>query len=533
MTGSDGRIYAVGGDNTSGNAIATVEAFNPSTNTWTAAASLPQALGPVAATKGTDGRIYATGGGAVYAYTPASNTWTTAGNLTVTRSGLAMTTGPDGRLYAMGGYTGAYPGPAAIDCDQVVGAAHPNTSGPSAAVDVLGPNVTLSASSSPAGAGITVSGSNFAASATVGIYWGTVATGTLLATGATNGSGTLGQTSVTIPAGAGPGTYAITFRDSLSQYPVTRSFTVFIPTPTPTPTWASNPPSWQTVTPLNAARWNAGAASAADGTMYVVGGAQSTLSPGVFLSSVEMYGPGAGAWTFISPLPTALFGVAAVVGPDGLLYAIGGSPNLSEITSAVETYNPQTHTWSAAPPYPVALAFDAAAVGTDGLIFVMGNADKSVYAYSPTSHTWVAKSPMPVALGNMGVVAGADGRIYAVGGYETNAVEAFTPAQNTWTTVASLPGPVPNSTSAAEGADGRVYASNGTNTYAYAPANNTWVAIGNLPSGHTDQSMVTGPGGRVYAIGGRNGGTPTSEVVAYGQPRLSRTRSRHRARPIR
>ena len=80
VTGADGRIYAIGGENASGR-LDTVEVYDPNTNKWTKAAPMPTARNHLAATLGPDNLIYAIGGvgGAniVEAYNPSTNKWTT------------------------------------------------------------------------------------------------------------------------------------------------------------------------------------------------------------------------------------------------------------------------------------------------------------------------------------------------------------------------------------------------------------------------------------------------------------------------
>src|SRR5438132_583553 len=109
-TGADGRIYAIGGANASGTALATVEAYNPATNTWATIASLNTARSGLAAAEGSDGRILAFGGkstsaltNVVEAFTPGSRRWTAAATLPTPRSMLAGAPGGDGRVYAIGG----------------------------------------------------------------------------------------------------------------------------------------------------------------------------------------------------------------------------------------------------------------------------------------------------------------------------------------------------------------------------------------------------------------------------------------------
>jgi kelch-like protein 18 len=60
-TGPDGRIYAIGGYDGSGD-VASVEAYDPNTDTWSFVASMNYARSAHAATTGLDGTIYSIGG---------------------------------------------------------------------------------------------------------------------------------------------------------------------------------------------------------------------------------------------------------------------------------------------------------------------------------------------------------------------------------------------------------------------------------------------------------------------------------------
>ncbi|HZZ81774.1 MAG TPA: kelch repeat-containing protein [Gemmataceae bacterium] len=107
VTGSDGRIYAIGGANASGR-LDTVEVYDPIANTWAKAAPMPTARYQLAATIGPDNLIYAIGGQSsipkiVEAYNPTTNKWTTVAPTPTARNALAAATGPDGRIYAIGG----------------------------------------------------------------------------------------------------------------------------------------------------------------------------------------------------------------------------------------------------------------------------------------------------------------------------------------------------------------------------------------------------------------------------------------------
>jgi len=110
-TGLDGRIYVMGGTNTSYRTIAVTEIFDPATSTWTTASPMNTPRTGFAAAAGLDGFIYVFGGysGDTYlataeAYDPSSDTWTSINSMNEYRYGVAGVTGPDGRIYAVGGY---------------------------------------------------------------------------------------------------------------------------------------------------------------------------------------------------------------------------------------------------------------------------------------------------------------------------------------------------------------------------------------------------------------------------------------------
>jgi N-acetylneuraminic acid mutarotase len=127
-TGSDGRIYAIGGDDLLkglyNDYLDTVAAYGPATNSWTAVAPMPTPREQLAAVAGRDGRIYAIGGQSpnhsqediVEAYNPSNNTWvcsqgdsapgcssTSLAPMPTGRFALTAAVGSDGRIYAIGG----------------------------------------------------------------------------------------------------------------------------------------------------------------------------------------------------------------------------------------------------------------------------------------------------------------------------------------------------------------------------------------------------------------------------------------------
>lgn len=113
VTGSDGRIYAIGGLDANLRAVNTVEAYDPTTNTWTKVAGMNTARFDLAAVAEADGRIYAIGGAStpghavstVEVYDIAADTWSIVSSLSTPRELLTAVKagGTDDHIYAIGG----------------------------------------------------------------------------------------------------------------------------------------------------------------------------------------------------------------------------------------------------------------------------------------------------------------------------------------------------------------------------------------------------------------------------------------------
>ena len=111
----DGIIYAIGGWAT---ALATVEAYDPRTDTWTKKASMPTARYLLDAVV-VDGKIYVIGGyhhsiqGPIYstveAYDPETDNWMTELDIPTTLAGMSASV-VDGKIYVIGGTVATHPG---------------------------------------------------------------------------------------------------------------------------------------------------------------------------------------------------------------------------------------------------------------------------------------------------------------------------------------------------------------------------------------------------------------------------------------
>jgi serine/threonine protein kinase/N-acetylneuraminic acid mutarotase len=276
----------------------------------------------------------------------------------------------------------------------------------------------------------------------------------------------------------------------------------------------SPPTTWKSLANMPTARILLAAVTGPDGRIYAIGGENASGR----LDTVEVYDPHTDKWSTVASMPTARNHLAATMGPDHLIYAIGGvgGPNI------VEAYNPRTNKWTRVADMPSARHGLAAATGPDGRIYVIGGsgpggAVNTVEAYDTKSNTWATVANMPTARVYLAAATGPDGRIYAIGGFQEgdgkrlNTVEAYDTKTNKWATVASMP-TARNALAAATGPDGHIYAIGGhpeggnlNPVEAYDPSTNKWTTVAGMPTVRGQLAATTGRDGRIYAIGG--GGT--------------------------
>jgi hypothetical protein len=203
--GPDGFIYAIGGRDNNNNVVAAVDAWDPSQAQWLRRADLHAPHETEGVVMAGDGRIYAIAGNtptgqtsSVEAYVADRDLWVDVAPATIARDGTCAALGADGRIYVVGG--------------QVV-----NTI---ASVEIYGPVIALSPATAAPGASVSVTGSNFAASAAVAVTFD----GTTIATGTTDSSGAMAL-DVVVPA-ATSGAHKVVGVDAKSQFPTSAQLQV-------------------------------------------------------------------------------------------------------------------------------------------------------------------------------------------------------------------------------------------------------------------------------------------------------------------
>lgn len=173
-------IYAAG-------AQASLLAYDPAANTWTAKAPMPHDSWWPAAAVGPDHRIYIVGGSQTLqaeAYDPSTDTWDTSLPRMPNGGGaLAAATGPDGRIYVMAGYNTTF--------QNYVEAYSIAKPAGGAAVSLLPTSGTYRTT-------VHIQGSGFANGEQIKIYWDNT-NGTPLTTATAAGNGSL-STLTQVPA---------------------------------------------------------------------------------------------------------------------------------------------------------------------------------------------------------------------------------------------------------------------------------------------------------------------------------------------
>ncbi|MCC6190405.1 MAG: hypothetical protein IT318_15350 [Anaerolineales bacterium] len=289
-------------------------------------------------------------------------------------------------------------------------------------------------------------------------------------------------------------------------------------------------------------RYGMGVAAANDGLIYLAGGDSYTNVP---LTVVHAFNPISRHWTTRASMPTGRWSLALVAGPDGRLYALGGTncgpPGFCwqppRPVGTVEAYDPATNQWSTRQSMPTARTGLVAAVGNDGLIYAIGGQDvngealATVEAYNPATNSWSTRADMPTARAFLEAVT-VDGLIFAVGGNAGGGVvQVYDATADSWSTRARMPLPAADFGLAA--ANGQLVAAGGqaggfvTTVQAYDIAADRWQLDSALSVARRHPGMAAGSDGRLYVFGGWGPGGPgyggagplsSVEVGTPGQP---------------
>ena len=152
----------------------------------------------------------------------------------------------------------------------------------------------------------------------------------------------------------------------------------------------------------------------------------------------------------------------------------------------------------------------------------------SIYSFDVSEHVWRERTPKPTAVAAAAATE-LFGEIYVVGGrladgQPTNVVEVYSPTQNAWRPITSLPQPISSGVALADGSflyffggwDGSNYLDT---AFIYDPAEDSWRP---LPAMAQARAFATGQfvTGQLYVVGGFDGKKELS-ICEYFDPTLS------------
>lgn len=155
--------------------------------------------------------------------------------------------------------------------------------------------------------------------------------------------------------------------------------------------------------------------------------------------------------------------------------------------------------------------------GPDGLIYTIGGEIAAAYsdaveAFNPATNSWSTRADLPVA-GRPAVAAATNGKLYAISGNQDNhGVFEYDAGNDAWTT--KTPIPTARAFLGAAGApNGKVYAIGGVTdpgspytciatVEEFDPLNNSWAAKTDMPTARCSLAVATAPNGKIYAVGG-------------------------------
>ena len=310
----NGKVLAAGGRDNSGSATATVEIYDPATDTWSYAASLLAARQSHTATLLSNGKVLVTGGSgpiplnSAEIYDPVANAWTQAAD---------MVSSPTGRLY------------------------HTATLLPNGKVLVAGgrdfPDALASAELYDP-----VANTWSPAASLLAVRW--FHTATLLANGKVLVAA--GQTGASPPGG------------------LATDGEVYDPTAD----------TWTATGSLSDPRWGHTATLLPSGLVLVAGG----IDQNGFAPRTELYNPVANTWSAGGGLLTNRRAHTATLLASGKVLLAGGSSPGPSPTNSAELYDPSTNTSSAAGSLVTGRSDHTATLLSNGVTLVVGGWGTSV-----------------------------------------------------------------------------------------------------------------------------------------------------------
>ena len=178
----------------------------------------------------------------------------------------------------------------------------------------------------------------------------------------------------------------------------------------------------QTLAAMISTRALLGSATDLNFTSYAVGGIDDAGTP---LASMEAYDPRADTWSNLAALPQTLFSESVVGDRAGHLFTFGGVGADGAITQNVYRYTIATNIWDRVASMPLGVRDSAAVLGPNGSIYILGGKTSTgttaaVESYNLTTNTWTTEAPLPSPVSSEAAVVDYLGRIEVIGGIDAS-----------------------------------------------------------------------------------------------------------------
>jgi N-acetylneuraminic acid mutarotase len=382
--------------------------------TWTVTGSLNAARETHTATLLPSGRVLVAGGfdstfnafASAERYDPASRTWTATGNLNSARAYHTATLLPNGTVLVTGGQDGPTFTPSGVLSSAEL---YDSATGSWTVTGRLNTARYIHTASLLSNGMVLVAGgiSGFNAFSSAELY--DPASGTWTLTGSLN-TARFRHTATLMPNGmvlvaAGESSKKASFPVQPDHAPswllgVPDAGCCFIFPVASAELYDPASGTWTVTGSLNTARHAHTATLLSNGMVLVAGGLDSDLNA---LASAELYDPASETWTLTGNLNTARYIHTATLLPNGMVLVAGGYSDLNPLDTA-ELYDPASGTWIVTDSLNTARYYHTATLLSDGMVLVAGgleccfpvSASAELYAAGPTPTPTPTPTPCSV-----------------------------------------------------------------------------------------------------------------------------------------
>jgi hypothetical protein len=257
-----------------------------------------------------------------------------------------------------------------------------------------------------------------------------------------------------------------------------------------------------------------------DGRAMLVGGADANVDS---LSSVELYDPVSGVWSYAASLNTPRRNPAVIKLQNGkVLVAAGanGVPDGNRFLSSAEIYDPATGQWTYTGNMHVAREVGNVVMLQDGRVMVAGGEGpwltpgNTAEIYDPATGQWTLAATMPYGWIGSSMTLLPDGRVLVAGGSTTQPPMIYDPAADAWTFTSPM---IIQGDRAVLLDDGKVLLIGGPANFAhiYDPVADQWTLTGAMNMIHNAPHLAVLPNGDIFVVGTC---APESSVDIFTDP---------------